>query len=321
MGMARKLQEGLAKHRIETLSIGISSFPMGDYSWRDSMLNACKALDHAAFFGPGAVVVFDAVSCNISGDKYYQNGRLDRAMAEYRAGLAMDSSSVNLLNSLGVCLAKCDEREKAKAAFETALQLDPNEAFAEYNLGVISVLNHEPDRALVHLKKSYASNRETFEIPFQIGKVLSDQGRHAQAKEYLETALGMRKDNAAVHRMLGECHAATGNHHEAMSAYRNAVKLNPNDATALSALGALYAATDENPDICMAFLEQSIAIDPENGLFRHRLARFFQERNQLRKALQTYEKAVDLGHDSSRQITELRDQIENDGDNRKRCSG
>jgi tetratricopeptide (TPR) repeat protein len=266
-------------------------------------------LDHAAFFGPGAIVLFDAVSCNISGDAHYQAGRLDMAMKEYKAGLSMNPANANLLNSLGVCLAKRNKLRKARAAFAAAVRSDPQESFALYNLGVIQSIHQNQDRALEHLKEAYALNRETFEIPFQIGKILCDQGRYDQAASYIEAALRKRGADSAAHRLLGDCLVATGNQARALSAYKTAVKLNPNDAVALSALGALYSAVDENPEVCMAFLEQSVAIDPKNGLFQHRLARFYHERNQLRQALQAYEKAVDLGHDSHRQVSELRNQI------------
>ena len=74
-----------------------------------------EALDHGAFFGPASTVVFDAVSLNISGDHFYQTGKVSEAMAEYRAALRLDADDVNVYNSLGVCLAQTGEIEKAAA--------------------------------------------------------------------------------------------------------------------------------------------------------------------------------------------------------------
>ena len=321
MSRARNLQSELALQRVETISIGISAFPLLNYSREESGLNAYKALDHAAFFGPGTITVFDAVSCNISGDKYYQIGQLDRAMDEYHAGLAMDPANANLLNSLGVCYAKCDNLQQAQNAFEDSLKHDPEEPFALYNLAAIQIINHDPESAFENLEKAFTLNTDTFQIPFQIGKILSKQGQYERALEYFETASNIRPENSTAFRFMGECLSATGEYPEAIAAFRQAARLNPNDAMTLSALGALYAATNENPEICMAFLKQSIAIDPDNGLFQHRLAQYYHERDDLNRALQAYEKAVDLGHDSHHQVSEVQERIDNSMGNSKQCSG
>ena len=55
-----------------------------------TLQNACKALDHGAFFGPDACVVFDAISLNISGDRFYQSGDLNAAIDEYHFALTLD---------------------------------------------------------------------------------------------------------------------------------------------------------------------------------------------------------------------------------------
>ncbi|MFZ1985462.1 MAG: tetratricopeptide repeat protein, partial [Desulfatitalea sp.] len=169
--MAQRIQTDLAQSRVETVSIGISGFPLLDGDPADALGNACKALDHAAFFGPGRIVALDAVSLNISGDHLYQTGHLDAAIEEYRAALRLDPANANVHNSLGVCLAQKEDHGGARAAFETAQRLDPNEAMAVYNQGVLCLLDEKPAEALAWFRQAYAVDPRTFEIPFQIGKL------------------------------------------------------------------------------------------------------------------------------------------------------
>lgn len=317
---ARRIHALLAEQRAETVSIGISQFPLLDYDRPATLQNACKALDHAAFFGPGSIVVFDAVSLNISGDHYYQAGRLEEALEEYRSALRLDPDDVNVHNSLGVCLAQRQDLDGARGAFNEALRRVPGEAMALYNLGMLDMLEENVQGALTRFQQAYALDTDTFEIPFQIGKLLAGQNDHAAALPFLTAAIELRDTNATVFTLLGQCLTALDQLREAIQAYKKAVKLNPNDAVALSALGTLYDQRGENPEICLTFCRQSVALCPEDGLFRWRLARLYQKQNQMEAALAEFEAAAALGHDATREITEIHEQIATPNDKKQCCA-
>ena len=315
---ARQLQMDLAASCAETISVGISQFPQLEFSCQDVLQNACKALDHAAFFGPGSIANFDAVSLNISGDYLYQEGDLAKAIAEYHTALRLNPNNVNIHNSLGICLAQSGDRNGARAAFQSAQRLDPREAMAVYNLGVLALLEKQPIVALERFRQAYALETQAFEIPFQIGKLLSEQKAHAEAIPYLEKAIEIRSTSAPAHTLLGRCRASLGQTHPAIAAYQRAVKINPYDAAALSALGSLYDVKGENPEICVTFCRQSVDLAPDNGLFRLRLARLYHKHNQLDRALAEYESATALGCDASHQIADIQGQLAA-GDKDKQC--
>ncbi|MEN8142968.1 MAG: hypothetical protein ABFQ82_05155, partial [Thermodesulfobacteriota bacterium] len=86
----------------KSFSAGLAAFPCNGFKRSAVVLNARKALQHTSFFGPGSITPFDAVSLNISGDVYYNEGDMNGAVREYLLGLELDGASVNLLNSLGV---------------------------------------------------------------------------------------------------------------------------------------------------------------------------------------------------------------------------
>lgn len=308
--LARRIGQGLSENRVETISTGISEFPLLNFQRVATLQNACKALDHAAFFGPGSIVTFDAVSLNVSGDHLYQTGHIDAAIDEYKAALHLDAGNVNVHNSLGVCLAQKNDRAGAFAAFEEAHRLDPSEAMAVYNTGVLHLLDETPEQALACFQKAYAVDSQTVDIVFQIGKIFTEQKNYEEAERYLQSALALQEDCAPAYTLLGRCLAATGRNRDAIAAFKRAVKLNPNDAAALSELGTLYAARGENPDICITFCRQSVALSPENSLFRVRLGRLYHKYNQLDQALVEYETAATLGRNTSRQIAQIQEQLD-----------
>ncbi|MDZ7579851.1 MAG: hypothetical protein U5R30_04310 [Deltaproteobacteria bacterium] len=70
-----------------SVTIGLAFFPTLDYSKDKILANACKALEHAKFFGPDSLVSFDAISLNISGDRLYDQGEYQKAIDEVQKQL------------------------------------------------------------------------------------------------------------------------------------------------------------------------------------------------------------------------------------------
>ncbi len=304
----RRLQERLSRHRGGTVSVGCARYPMVHFSRIQTFENARKTLDHAAFFGPGSRVAFDAVTLNISGDKRYQEGDIPGAIREYQAALKIDPTNVNVLNSLGVCHAVTGNWKEAVALFETALWIDPGEVMARYNLALADEADGDTDRALGRYHEILGIQEDHFETLFQIGRLCFEKGLPEKGRAYLERAVSARPGSGPAHRYLGECLLAAGNIDEALKAFKQAVKINPNDAAALSALGYLFSEIGENPEVALAFCRQSVTIAPKEGRFWYRLALLYHRQGQTRNAQRALSEAVRLGHPE----TDLMDKIKHD---------
>ena len=304
---AQKIKKNLAESTNETISIGIASYPTLSFTRRQIIDNAGKALDHAAFFGPDSLVSFDAVSLNISGDKLYQNGDIDGAIAEFKTAILLDPSNVNIRNSLGVCYGILGDYGKALKEFKEALKLNPDEVMALYNIGLVKMLTGKNSEALKYfLDADNKKEEDIFEVAFQIGRVYLDMGKSEMAKEFIEKALKLNPESWSALHSLGECCTALNMTDKAISAYKKAIRQNPNDAESLSALGYLFDLLGENPEITTIFCQQSIDIAPENGLYRYRLGNLYLKRNQLEDALIQFQKAHDLGYDSRKMIKKIK---------------
>jgi tetratricopeptide (TPR) repeat protein len=300
--IAKRIQTELSEKSDQTLSIGIACYPFIEYAKSQILINAKKALDHAGFFGPSSVVVFDAVSLNISGDNFYHHGDIHSAIAEFETALKIDPENVNVLNSLGVCYADLGDFEKALLQFEKAINISPEEVMAWYNTGLTYKLMKNNEKALQFFLKAEDLDGKIFEVAFQTGKIYFELGNPKEGKKYYQKAIDLESDNGPNYRFLGECYAGLDLIDEAIGAYKNAVKVNPNDAHSLSALGNLFDKKGENPEIAMVFCRQSIEISPENGLFRNRLGSLYLKQNRLDEAILEFEKANELGFDSSLEI-------------------
>jgi len=302
LAMAHDIQRRLKANTRQTVTVGVAAYPTMAFQKSVIMDNARKALDHATFFGPDSAVVFDSVSLNISGDKLYEQGDIQGAVAEFKKALELNPANVNVHNSLGVCYGLQAEYAPAIAEFESALSLEPEEYMALYNLGLIHVLTKQPDRALELFLRADKINGDAYEVAFQTGKLYLDLGEPAKGRPFLERAAAIEPNAGAVYRYLGDCWAAENKPQAAIAAYRKAIKLNPLDAAAMSALGCLFEVQGENPEITLMFCRESVGLAPENGLFRYRLGRLYANQNRFEDALQEFEMAARLGYDASEEI-------------------
>ena len=275
--LAAKIQDLLSEYQKETVSIGIAVYPMAGFSPMDAVLNALKALTHAAALGPGSRVVLDAVSLNISGDRLYQAGDLPGAVEEFQKALQLDPSSVNVHNSLGVCYGMMEMYDAAEAEFDAAMRLKPDEVMALYNMGVIRLLTGRRETALDFFMKAAAIDDGIFELALLTGKLHLETGNPEKARPFLEKALNCRPNSGAALRTLGACFSALNLLREAVAVYTRAVKNNPSDAESFSRLGQLYDAIGENPEIARLFCQQSVAIAPENEIYSQRLHKLMQK--------------------------------------------
>jgi tetratricopeptide (TPR) repeat protein len=305
--LARNFQKHLKKKTGKTVTIGVSSFPTLAYKKPEIINNACKALDHATFFGVNSLVAFDDVSLNISGDKLYEKGKLQEAINEFKIALKLDPGNENVHNSLGVCYGLQSHYDSAIAEFKRAIAIAPAEYMALYNLGLVQLLMKQPDRALEYFLDADKINGNNYEVAFQTGKLYLETGNLIKCRPYLERAAELEPESGQAYRYLGDCYTASHRPQAAISAYKKAIKHNPHDAPALSALGSIFDDQGENPEITLMFLRESIALSPENGLFHHRLGRHFSNQHHLNDALKEFVRAKSLGYDAAEDIKAIKD--------------
>jgi len=307
--VAESIRQRLAEKQNPPLTIGIAVYPTLAYTPEVILENARKALDHAAFFGPGSTVVFDAVSLNVSGDRLYQSGNLTGAVSEFQMALKLDPENVNVHNSLGVCHGLLGDMDRALEEFEIARQLDSDEITALYNIGLVHQLCGRNQEALEKFLEAGRIGEDIFEIAFQTGKLYCDLSEWERARGFLEKAIQLDPDASVTYRYLGMCHSACDRLDDAVSAYQKAVKLNPNDADALSALGHTFDRLGKESEIALVFCRQSVDIAPENGLFHHRLGLLCLNQGRHGEALEAFRAACERGYDSASCIDEVEDQL------------
>ena len=295
---ARRFKKKLPAENSITFSIGIAAYPCIDFRKADIPHNARKALLHTAFYGPDTITPFDGLSLNVSGDIYYGEGDLVRAVQEYRKGLELDPADINLLNSLGESYAQMNKPGMAIPFFEKALQTDPRHYMVLFNLGVANLAVGEEDPAIKCFEKALTVAKRKTEINnrndlfLQLGKLYCRTGRFKKAATLLESSDLSQKENnkglasGTVLRYLGEAYLGMGKNKKAVTVLQHAIRNNPHDAVSLSMLGELYALEDQGDEIALSLCQQAVELDDLPWLHWYRLA-------WIRFRLKDYDKALE----------------------------
>ncbi|OQX09030.1 MAG: hypothetical protein BWK76_22805 [Desulfobulbaceae bacterium A2] len=271
LAVIRGLQTQIAPQQEQkTFSCGIAVFPGGGEG-RAKLPEQChKALRHAGFFGPAAVTVYDAVSCNICGDWYYDQGDLWSAVREYRLGLRLAPEDVNLLNSLGVAWAELFEHRRAAACFRQVLARELDNFMAWINLGQSLVELGDEERALACFESALDSGgkeaagmdaRTRGDLLLQLGRIYGRRQRHREALALLDRCLTeCPEQEAQLLPLMAQAHAGLAQQKQAVRCAQRALQLRPDDPAMLSLLGLLYLQGGQGEDIALSLCRQAVTL-------------------------------------------------------------
>lgn len=246
-------------------SMGGAGYPSHHFRKKDMAANCRKALLHAVYYGSGSFALFDAISLNISGDIYYNEGDLVQAAREYRLALRLEPENSNLKNSLGVTYANMNRYRQAVPLFQAVLGRDDKNLMALSNLAFAWLALGDSGLALDYLEGACANDEAGFDLLFQLGKLYCRHGRYVEAVTVLgqvEAMAGADISHGTVYRYFGEACLGLEEVDAAMGYLERAVRYNSRDAAAVSMLGEVYARAGQGLEVAHAFCSQAVDLDP-----------------------------------------------------------
>ena len=176
------------------------------------------------------------------GDILRMTQRFPDAVAAYDKAIARiahpSSSDWIVFYDRGVALERSHQWTKAKADFEHALQLSPDQPFVLNYLGYsLADMGHQLDEARRMIQTAAERRPNDGAITDSLGWVLFRQGHTKDAVRTLERAVELEPEDATINAHLGDAYSAAGRKIEAQYQWRRALTLNPtpDDAAKLEA--------------------------------------------------------------------------------------
>lgn len=194
---------------------------------------------------------------------HYDLRNEEMAMRAWQQALAVDPDHVASLGQMAAARRRQGQYEEAASLWRRTIQLDPQNADAFYNLGL--VFGHDLDdseTALAFWRQTTVLDSLHWNAHYNIAFTLYNSGAYQQSLTYWQQAADLRPDNAQSHSGLGSVYKALGQHAEAVASWQRSVQLEPGYVTAHLNLGLIYLHQLQQPEKARTHLHQVLALRP-----------------------------------------------------------
>jgi tetratricopeptide (TPR) repeat protein len=210
--------------------------------------------------------------------------------------LELDDRSGEAHAVLGFIQVERGELEGAEAAYQRALELNPNYAWAYDLYGVLLQDGlGRPEEALALHKKAVELNPlSTYSIN-QVGLALAALGRFDEGLTWLEKAFEVDPGYSFTLWCIGRHHwLISGDYGEAVRWFRKAISVDPDELWSPAHLGDLFMDLGD-PDRAEYWVRRSIEVGPESWVANHSMQRLQLYLGDEVAALEFGRKADEIG--------------------------
>jgi tetratricopeptide (TPR) repeat protein len=209
----------LRRPKADELKTVASDYVMlGDYS------DADKWFSEVTSETPG-----DADAWYLLGRTKYNESAFVEAISSFERALDLHSKWVEAENNLGLSFRELNEPEKARSAFQTAIDWQgdaPSDAQPFLNLGTLLADQRAFDKSVTYLARAAALSPENPRIHDELAKVYEAQNQLGQAQSELEKAVALAPSASELHFKLGRIYRREGMRDQAQREFDLCDKLN-----------------------------------------------------------------------------------------------
>jgi tetratricopeptide (TPR) repeat protein len=155
----------------------------------------------------------------------------EHAADQLQRCLELNPNFDNAMTGLARALAKLGRADEAKSWLNKALQSNPQNYRAWYQMGLLDA-GSDPAAALSAYEKTIAIQPNFSAGQRELGMLLFQQKNYAVAAPHLEKTIELGLEDARLHNFLGICYNRTNRTLKAVREFQRAVDLDPKLAEA-----------------------------------------------------------------------------------------
>jgi tetratricopeptide (TPR) repeat protein/peroxiredoxin len=212
------------------------------------------------------------------------------AVGAFERVAKLDPTSITFYN-LGTLYMKRGNPLGARAAFERALELQPDHADSSNSLGALLAQSGEVPAAIERFRAALAARPDFVDALNNLGFALFQTGDPAQAHQLYEKALALKPDFPEALNNLGIFHGRQGDLEAAQRYFQQALDKRPAYNEAANNLALVLSARGDR-DAAVALLVRSLEQAPEFEMTYVTLSRLYMQAGQRREAVQVLERLL-----------------------------
>ena len=190
------------------------------------------------------------------------------AINSYKKAIAINPEFAYAYYNLGLIFYELDELDglaKVVRYFEKAIAINPSYHEAHNNLGCTLKKLGKMNLAVKSFKKAIKIKEGFADAHSNLGQIQTELGQLVKAEACLRKAIAINPEFAKAHNNLGNTLKDLGRLEEAELSYIKAIELKPDYANAHTNLSIIFYANGDL-DSALATLEKAYSIDPDSKL-------------------------------------------------------
>jgi tetratricopeptide (TPR) repeat protein len=233
-------------------------------------------------------------SLYVQGALAYQEGNRDRALAALQSALQVNPDLIMARFLLGNIYKEQGEYAAAVEQYERVVELDPYVASNHYNLGLVNHLLNRLQIAAASYLQALQLNPADMRSNMNLGLVYTALGKPEQAIAYAQKAMDLDPRSAEAAANLGVVLDARGEYAAAERAYRRAIELDSDRVeTAINLAGNLVS--QKRPKEAIAVYEQILrTTSNDSSLLRQRYGYALLQAERPDDAVRQFDLALKL---------------------------
>lgn len=179
-----------------------------DYVMLSDYIDADKWFSQVVAEAPG-----DSDAWYLLGRTKYNESQYQSAIDALQHALTLRPKYVEAENNIGLAWKELDDRGKASAAFQNAIDWQgdsPVDAQPFLNLGTLLAESGDYEPAIADLNKAASLAPQNPAVHEELGKVYQSMNKLAQAQSELEQAVALAPDTSSLHYKLGQIYRREG---------------------------------------------------------------------------------------------------------------
>ena len=217
------------------------------------------------------------------GMTHFHANRYDEAKAAFERALEIDPNCAPAWHSIGWLRERTSTAEDALAAYERAISLDPHYDAPHYGIGMVhAFLRYDYDQALAAFQQGLEKSPDDVAFISQIGGTYALMGRFAEAIASLEHALTLNPNSTQALDWLSMLYLRQRRFDDTMAMCQREIEIKPTHSN-YRLLGFALDLSGQ-PDKAIPQLEQALALEPKDYEARAALARLYRVDGRLEEA-------------------------------------
>lgn len=231
-----------------------------------------------------------------------RSGDASQAEEVLRRKLEVSPDDRRTASNLVEALLLQGETDAAEEEARILAEMGDPSGLAEFQLGRVMQAKQSPDEAIEAYKQALEKNPKASRALQGLTQALVQQGRAAEAIDYLNDYIAEYPDESSAMLLLGAVHGGQNDKDAAAEQFEKVIELQPQANRAYASLASLYPDDQEKR---IRIYERGRSANPTDATLGLLLAGEYERKQDWEKAIQVYESLVEADANNNLAVNNL----------------